>query len=186
MRAEAAPAPIVFDFEDGLQGWELHGSAQRVQTQVLGGEWAIFGETSGERRASIEAVIDLTHIAAISWTQLYTGTEDRTTFLGVSFDDSSSGLQVAPVVSLPGPDENPGTRRSDVPRSEEAPFIGPSRVRVFWLLFQRPDLPGPSVGLIDNVTFHPVPEPSTLALLAVSLAVFGIARRRRRLPRASY
>ena len=24
----AAPEPIVFDFEDGLQGWELHGSAQ--------------------------------------------------------------------------------------------------------------------------------------------------------------
>ena len=40
--AYAAPAPIVFDFEDGLQGWELSGSAQRVQTQVLGGEWAIF------------------------------------------------------------------------------------------------------------------------------------------------
>ncbi len=31
---QAAPAPIVFDFEDGLQGWELSGSAQRVQTQV--------------------------------------------------------------------------------------------------------------------------------------------------------
>ena len=30
--AHAAPAPIVFDFEDGLKGWELHGSAQRVPT----------------------------------------------------------------------------------------------------------------------------------------------------------
>ena len=39
--AGAAPEPIVFDFEDGLQGWALHGSAQRVQTQVLGGEWAV-------------------------------------------------------------------------------------------------------------------------------------------------
>ena len=44
-----APTPahagtIVFDFEDGLQGWELFGSAQRVQTQLLGGEWAIFGD----------------------------------------------------------------------------------------------------------------------------------------------
>ncbi len=42
--AQAAPAPIVFDFEDGLQGWTLGGSAQRVQTQVLGGEWAILGD----------------------------------------------------------------------------------------------------------------------------------------------
>ena len=30
-------APIVFDFEDGLQGWELQGSAERVQIQGLGG-----------------------------------------------------------------------------------------------------------------------------------------------------
>ena len=44
LSVQATPAPIVFDFEDGLQGWELGGSAQRVQTQVLGGEWAIFGE----------------------------------------------------------------------------------------------------------------------------------------------
>ena len=40
--AYAAPAPIVFDFEDGLQGWTLVLAAQRVQTQSLGGEWAIF------------------------------------------------------------------------------------------------------------------------------------------------
>jgi hypothetical protein len=40
----AKAAPIVFDFEDGLHGWELHGSGQRVQTQVLGGEWAFFGD----------------------------------------------------------------------------------------------------------------------------------------------
>ncbi len=40
--AQAARAPIVFDFEDGLQGWELVLAAQRVQTQSLGGEWAIF------------------------------------------------------------------------------------------------------------------------------------------------
>ncbi len=41
---QAAPAPIVFDFEDGVQGWELQGAATRVQTQVLDGEWAIFGD----------------------------------------------------------------------------------------------------------------------------------------------
>ncbi len=41
--AKAAPAPIVFDLEDGLQGWTFEG-ATRVQTQLLGGEWAIFGD----------------------------------------------------------------------------------------------------------------------------------------------
>ncbi len=42
LRVQAAP--IIFDFEDGLQGWELHGSAERVQMQGPGGEWAIFGD----------------------------------------------------------------------------------------------------------------------------------------------
>lgn len=36
--------PVVFDFEDGLQGWAAEGSVQRVQTQVLGGEWAILAD----------------------------------------------------------------------------------------------------------------------------------------------
>ena len=30
------------------------------------------------------------------------------------------------------------------------------------------------IGFIDNITFHPVPEPSSLALLAVSLAALLI------------
>ncbi len=52
---QAAPAPIVFDFEDGLQGWELHGGATRVQTQVLGGEWTIFmGNLAGVVWISME------------------------------------------------------------------------------------------------------------------------------------
>ncbi len=54
--AHAAPAPIVFDFEDGLQGWELSGSAQRVQTQVLGGEWAIFGDGAGLAQSTFVAI----------------------------------------------------------------------------------------------------------------------------------
>ncbi len=33
-------------------------------------------------------------------------------------------------------------------------------------------------AFIDNITFHPVPEPGTLGLLAVSLGALVIYRRR--------
>ncbi len=56
---QAALAPIVFDFEDGLQGWELHGATQRVQTKVLGGEWAIFGDGIVDESTAISIEIDL-------------------------------------------------------------------------------------------------------------------------------
>ncbi len=71
--AQAAPAPIVFDFEDGLQGWEL--TAQRVQTQILGGEWAIFGD--GLIGAVMSIDVDLTDIRSISVERFYiAGAED--------------------------------------------------------------------------------------------------------------
>ncbi len=63
---QAAPAPIVFDFEDGLQGWKLHGSAQRVQTQLLGGEWAIFGDALIEFGAGISTGIDFTNLSSMT------------------------------------------------------------------------------------------------------------------------
>ena len=79
--AWAAPAPIVFDFEDGLQGWTLSGSAQRVQTKVLGGEWAIFGDGLIEGGASISILMDLTGIASISVEQFFVdGSEDGLLF----------------------------------------------------------------------------------------------------------
>ena len=68
---QAAPAPIVFDFEDGLQGWELHGGATRVQTQVLGGEWAIFMDNLVNGFVSISMKVEeLQAVGPVSFDQL--------------------------------------------------------------------------------------------------------------------
>ncbi len=167
---QAAPAPIVFDFEDGLQGWELGGSAQRVQTQLLGGEWAILGDSSGlQGRLSvvllhgISAEIDFTNVAAISWTQLYTGEGQRPTFITINFIFSSGNF-----FTQPGSTDNPGTARFKVPR-DQFPLAELEAVSIAWAFG--------SVGFIDNITFHPVPEPSTFGLLAVVFSALLVARR---------
>ncbi len=169
--AQAVPAPIVFDFEDGLQGWEVHASARRVQTQILGGEWAILGDPSGlQGRLSvvllhgISAEMDFTNVAAISWTQLYTGEGQRPTFITINFIFSSGNF-----FTQPGSTDNPGTARFKVPR-DQFPLAELEKVSLSWGFG--------SVGFIDNITFHPVPEPGTLTLLAGSLVALVIARRR--------
>ena len=69
--AWAARAPIVFDFQDGLQGWELTGAATRVQTQVLGGEWAIFLDGLVEGGASLSIGVDnLLTVELVTFDQL--------------------------------------------------------------------------------------------------------------------
>ena len=188
MRAEAAPAPIVFDFEDGLQGWELHGAATRVQTQVLGGEWAIFGDgvVQGEGgplgRAFMSTIVDLTDIAFVSLDQfLVDGNDDGLLF----FITVQEGSHLSPFFAVgfffealdPG---NPSLRRTADIRSIAG--SGSFPVSISW--GNDPDfpsteeLPPPLVAFIDNITFHPVPEPGTLTLLAGSLVALVIARRR--------
>ena len=146
MRAEAAPAPIVFDFEDGLQGWELLGSAQRVQTQVLGGEWAIF--LDGFLGATIGFIPeDLQAIGSVTFDQL--------------------------IINGSG----------SIPVSQGSCLINNTFTDCITIGFvQRVigmDPPEPAVGFIDNITFHPVPEPGTLGLLAAGLAAVVLLRRSR-------
>ena len=142
--AQAAPAPIVFDFEDGLQGWELHGGATRVQTQVLGGEWAIFLDGFLEGGASIFIPGDLQTVGSVTFDQL--------TIAG-------SG-SVVPVL-----------RRVALVNNVLTDFI-----EIGFPVVQGGVRPEPPIAFIDNITFHPVPEPGTLGLLAGSLAALVIAR----------
>ncbi len=176
---QAAPAPIVFDFEDGLQGWELSGSAQRVQTQILGGEWAIFGDGLVESGASISIEMDLTDIAAISVEQFFIdGSEDGLLFFTTIHLIENIVLTTVERLDIVQPG-NPSLRAVDVTFRGG---LGVTEVGFFWGFegFESPPdvLLPPVVAFIDNITFHPVPEPSTLALLVFSLGAILIARQR--------
>jgi hypothetical protein len=185
----AAAAPIVFDFEDGTQGWSLLGSAQRVQTQVLGGEWAIFGDglvgAGGGGGASLTMWLDLTRISSISLDMFYLGNfDDRIPYvIRMWLLPAPDRMFAVPRLLRPRPIENPGTWVYDV-----APFAGIGRLWLRWgvgiLCIPEdpdcpPELPKDSlIALIDNITFHPVPEPGTLVLLAFSLVTLAVVTRR--------
>ena len=193
-RAQAAPAPIIFDFEDGLQGWTLSGSAQRVQTQVLGGEWAIFGDGSAEAGALLSIDIDPTELASISVEQFFAGDASTgTDFLFIFLlsleppptEGPSLAAQFFRLTDSPDPTANPGLRTFRLNRSPERPFEGLHRVSIGWgnpLLVCLDGAcipPDAFLGFIDNITFHPVPEPSSWLLL--SLGIAGIVMIRRKL-----
>ncbi len=184
MRAQAAPSPIVFDFEDGLQGWELRqapiqfihfpSSAQRVQTQVLGGEWAIFGdgrrfEGHGPTAISIDA--DLTGIASISLEQFFLDGEEDGLFLAVITEcnvDFCTGLSRFFEIVEPG---SPSLRAVDV--RDVGENLG---IEIVWSNLRTAPASSALVAFIDNITFHPVPEPSTLGLVVLSLFTLVMAR----------
>ena len=183
----AAPAPIVFDFEDGLQGWELQGAATRVQTQVLGGEWAIFGDgvvspvtgfelidgTFVPSGTALSMSVDLTEIASISVEQFFIdGNEDGLFFLRVIdlieniFVGTLDGLDVIE----PG---NPSLRGVDVSSINGVNIIG-----FAWGFESESEPPPTIVAFIDNITFHPVTEPSSWFLLSLSIAGVVMIRRK--------
>ncbi len=179
--AHAAPAPIVFDFEDGLQGWELGGSAQRVQTQILGGEWAIFGdgsldpcciENDVDLGTSILIEMDLTGFMSITVEQFFVDGSEDALFLAAG--DRVQGVIMGVLIPFVAIEAgNPSLRVADVSSLAGVPLVA--------ILWHNQDPRGktPSIAAFsDNITFHPVPEPTTLALLAGSLVALVIYRRR--------
>jgi hypothetical protein len=182
-RAQAAPEPIIFDFEDGLQGWELHGSAQRVQTQILGGEWAIFGDVLLEDGGWISNVINLTDIVSVSLESLFlSGDPGALDLSGVSIGGGIAHFFSVPF-DLSDPALNPAVRTADLRRGRRDPLEGGYSVFVGWGhlscgIFAPCEATG-STEFIDNITFHPIPEPGHLGLLGL-LGVLGLRSLQRR------
>ena len=166
--SRATLEPIIFDFEDGLQGWELHGSAQRVQTQILGGEWAIFGD--GFLRASIIRATDPMPIRSISVEMILVDGEADNLLL--RFEGQLFRLFEPFRVIEPG---NPFLLSVEFGAAGRVI----EEVEIRWL--DQPIRPGPleAVGFIDNITFHPIPEPKFLGILGL-IAVLAMRRARQK------
>jgi hypothetical protein len=151
--------PIVFDFEDGLQGWRSYGpgSVHRVQTQLLGGQWAIFGDglVTDPSPTALFMEVDITEVGAISVEQFFAGDASQGTdfvFLGYELIPY---IFVGTPFASPDPLANPGLRVFDV-----SYHTGFARLGFLWRggFSPNPDDPAAFTGLIDNITFYPLTD----------------------------
>lgn len=172
--------PFTFDFEDGLQGWELGGSAARVETQILGGNWALFADGASAEGAWISQSFDIPETLEIRVDQFCVGFGGG----GCSFLVALHGITVIDAVfvgelsvfELLDRSQNPGISRVvevEPVFSEAAPL----RITIYWGGPLWPQVEG-AVGFIDNITLVPIPEPSTLLLVLGGLAAAGVMGRR--------
>ncbi len=194
--------PIVFDFEDGLQGWELAGSAERVPTDALGGDWAILGDGLDPPAVDyfptgMYLQLDLTNVAAISFDVSFAGTGGRPEgFLIPAL--SRHPQNPIPEFFIPLDPEIPGGNPASQ-SMDASDRWGDGIVAFYWAdpricdelvtitpgitlcAGGSPPLESPTalLGFIDNITLHPVPEPGLGGLVLGSLAVvWALARRR--------
>lgn len=158
--------PVVFDFEEGRDHWYLFDAlAERVETNVLGGSWALRG--NGREALFVSGVyvglppsmslkLDLTNVAALEFDQFYAGSSSSSTdFLSFGFPAvrSHEELQINAIPELTSPDPlaNPGRRSIDLRRVKGTLFVS---IRWTCDLCESAD-PDAGVGYIDNVTLLP-------------------------------
>ncbi len=195
----------VFDFEDGLQGWTLQGSAERVETGVLGGEWAVFGDglaggppTPSGGGARMTLRFDPVEIAAVELDLFFLGNWEGmvpaavVTVGGRALNEDGTTREIFADLPLLPPDpgallSNPNRRALDL-----TPLNRPAwgQLDISWSLglcllgpgglCRDLDTDDRLLALVDNVTIVPVPEPGTAALLAFGAASLTLARRGRR------
>jgi hypothetical protein len=189
----AAATPLFFDFEDGVGEWVLSGSVRYEEAPVLGGEHALFGSDVGPLAGQIALEIDLTGISSLTLEQLWTSTprpEANLVTVLVSWTDETGtprfGRDRDGTSLLPLSDE---PRVRDLRSFDLSGFTGPATVVIQWNEFLcpiaaggDPDFFNPCFGsyfngYIDDVRFHPVPEPSSALLLGLGVSVLAIRRR---------
>ncbi len=117
--------------------------------------------------------MDLTDIASISLEQFFISGDEDGLWLFRGPEDSMGGIFTSFAVIEPG---NPSLRAVDVSRLTGVYFL-----QVWWGFDVPPwgSLPGPIVAFIDDITFHPVPEPSSW--LSLSLGIAGVMTMRKKL-----
>ncbi len=176
-------APAMFDFEDGEQGWGLFSGTRRAEISALGGSYAVFGTDD----ALLRLELDLTNIRSFTLEQLWLspmdGLNNLVSVLVFGTDASGNSIRkrdrdgVSLIGDAANPFPNPDLRSFDI-----SGFVGMGALSIFWnSLVSIPEDPCGRlnfIGYVDNITFHPVPEPGTLGLLAVGLAALVIERRR--------
>ena len=184
---------LVFDFEDGLQGWSVSGSVTRVPTQVLGGSYAIFGDGLWRGEPSprlipesnlLSQVFDLSHYGRMTVEFHYAGgfeDVDATAFLRVGAVRVAGDFIVVDsfdVLGMTRTSERSGTVTFDL-----GGISADTPVGIQWGIFGPPlcdsgpctELPSDAaIGFIDNITF--LPEPAGVLLLAAA-GLVGILRR---------
>lgn len=177
LASRAGAAPIVFDFEDGLQGWQLIGSATRVQTQALGGEWAIFGD--GVIGGAIFREVDLTGIAFFSLERFVVDGNEDAPLSGILVPPNP-GILYPFVSGAESGETNPSWAASPMTTASIRSTLTSGDLTYTWGVWGVGIRWAEFVGFIDNITFHPIPEPATLALLGLGLGGLAGLRRPRR------
>lgn len=172
--------PVVFDFENELEPWELWGHAVRVPTDALGGEWAIFGD-GGHMHILVESAYPFAIQPGAAF-------PDPLDDVRIGLEVSCSGGVCCAVGSCEPPYDpsdlgtaiGTTTVRSYGFEITHAPDGSASVVDPLELeYFGRVRLtlkPWPS-GFLDDITFTLVPEPSGMVLVGCALAVLVVLRR---------
>ncbi len=178
----ASASPLIFDFESGLQGWTL-GTVERMLGAPLGGDFAMFGEGSGDGAPIgtgpfMWIELNLSGYSSVTFSQFLVSPADPLiNFVNLSIrpvPDPGGFFGLDPGFSQLATAEDP-TPNPDLRFVDLSAFEGLHRVSFLWATVNLT----PYSGFVDDVTFHPVPEPSTAVLVSLGLAILAAGASRR-------